>query len=239
MFGRKTERDTATTRSVDDRPFRARGGVSGGAVFTGVVVAIGAMAIFTVLIAAVLIGLGLQEEGISQDEAIEVGIWTGVGIVIVQFLSYLWGGYTAGRMARGSGLLNGLLVPLLTLIIAALVGVIAAQIGYSADLNLPFSTENLPLENDYVQDWGAGLGIAALVAMFLGGVVGGMAGQRWHTKLENRVYEDEVVEERTVDVRDDDDDHSTTTTPPPPPATSTTGGAYEERNTTHTTPIQR
>jgi hypothetical protein len=101
MFGRTTtDRDTGVVRTVDDGPFRARGGVSGGAVLTGTVVAFGAFAILSVLIAAVLVGLGLQEGDISQSEAIQAGIWTGIGLVVAQLLAYFWGGYTAGRMAR-------------------------------------------------------------------------------------------------------------------------------------------
>jgi hypothetical protein len=250
MFGR-TERDTVYTRTVEDRPFRARGGVSGGAVLTGTVVAFGAMTILSVLIGAVLVGLGLQEGNISQQEAIQAGIWTGIGIVIAQFLSYLWGGYTAGRMARGSGFINGLLVPILAIVLAGLVLAVAGAIGYSADtsVSLPFSTDTLPWNNDNLQDWTIGLGIATLVAMFLGAILGGLAGQRWHTKLENRVFDEEVVDDdsRTVDVREGtyagagaysatDTSNPTvsdsTTTPPPPPAASTTYGDRSNSTTT-------
>jgi hypothetical protein len=252
MFGR-TERDTVHTRTVEDRPFRARGGVSGGAVLTGTVVAFGAMTILSVLIGAVLVGLGLQEGNISQNEAIQAGIWTGIGLVIAQFLSYLWGGYTAGRMARGSGFLNGLLVPILALVLAGLVLAVAGSIGYSANANvtLPFSTDTLPWNNDNLQDWTIGLGIATLVAMFLGAILGGLAGQRWHTKLENRVFDEEVVDDRrTVDVREGTytgtGTYATTganptvtddeTVPPPPPAATTT---YGDRGNSHTTTAKR
>jgi MFS family permease len=227
MFGRTTERDKVTT--VDERPLRARGGVSGGAILTGTVVAFGAFAILSVLIGAILIGLGLQEGNISQSEALQAGIWTAIGLVIAQFLAYVWGGYTAGRMARGSGFANGLLVPILALLLTGLVVAVATGVGYETNLsvNLPFSADALPWNNESLQDWTVGLSIAFLAAMFLGGILGGLTGQRWHTKLENRVIDEEVVErrdDRTVDVREG----STT------PGYATVGSGGYAANTTGT-----
>jgi hypothetical protein len=60
-------------------------------------------------------------------------------------------------------------------------------LGASANLNLPLTTARLPVDgSSSLVDWGIGLGVAALVAMFAGGVVGGSIGSRWHTKLERR-----------------------------------------------------
>jgi hypothetical protein len=101
-------------------------------------------------------------------------------------LAYLWGGYTAGRMARGAGVLNGLLVPVVAILLALIIGAIGAALGATVNLNLPLSTARLPVQGVNVVNWGVGLGVAALVAMFVGGILGGMLGARWHTKLERR-----------------------------------------------------
>jgi hypothetical protein len=178
---------------VTREPVEARGGVSGGAILTGVVVAFGAMLILTALIGAVLAALGVSETSISQGDAIDAGIGAGMALVVAQFLSYLWGGYTAGRMGRGAGIANGLLVPVVAILVAVLVGAVAAAVGATSNLNLPFTTNRLPLENDYLVNWSIGIGIASLVAMFLGGILGGILGARWHTKLERRVYEEDNV----------------------------------------------
>ena len=197
MFGRKEETHSTTTSThLRDVP-RARGGVSFGTVLTGVVVAFGAMFLLSALVGGVLAGLGYLESGdISTGEAIEAGIGAGIALVVAQFLSYLWGGYTAGRMSRGAGAMNGFLVPLLAIVVAIAVGGVATALGAEANLNLPFSTNRLPLENDALVDWGLGIGIASLVAMFLGGILGGLMGARWHTKLERR--ELETTEERHI-----------------------------------------
>ena len=181
MFRRNT--DVTTTHPVE-----ARGGIAGGAILTGVVVAFGAMFILSALIGGVLTALGIAETDISRGEAIDAGIGAGMAFVAAQFLSYLWGGYAAGRMARGAGLANGLLVPLVALILGGLTVAAVAALGATANLNLPFTENRLPMENDYLVNWGLGIGIAGLIAMFLGGALGGGMGARWHTKLERGVY---------------------------------------------------
>jgi hypothetical protein len=38
---------------------------------------------------------------------VDAGIAGDIAFAIAMLLAYLWGGYTAGRMARGAGVLNG------------------------------------------------------------------------------------------------------------------------------------
>lgn len=222
MFGKSSD----TTHSRHDVAVdpRARGGVAFGPILTGVVVAFGAMFLLSALIGGVLVAMGLVDTSISTGDVINAGLGAGIALVVAQFLSYLWGGYTAGRMARGSGLANGLLVPLTAIIVAILVGGIATALGANANLNLPFTTNQLPTENGNLVDWGVGIGIASLVAMFLGGALGGGMGARWHSKLEHahgteveqrtertdsdRGYEArsdrDAAERREVDLREDE-----------------------------------
>lgn len=178
------------------RPIEARGGVSGGAILTGVVVAFGAMFLLGAVIGGILTALGVAETDITRGEAVDAGIGAGIAFVVAQFLSYLWGGYTAGRMGRGAGIANGILVPVVALILAAVTGAVVASLGATANLNLPFTENRLPLENDYLVNWGIGIAIASLVGMFLGSAIGGALGARWHTKLERDVYEETPVTTR-------------------------------------------
>ena len=178
----KTEGETSTHSAP-----RARGGLSLGGVLTGVVVAFGAMFLLSGIIGGLLVLLGVSDTNVTGEEAVQAGIAGGIAYVLAMFLAYLWGGYTAGRMGRGAGVLNGVLVPLAAIVLALIVGAIAAALGASANLNLPLTTARLPIQgNGSLVDWGIGLGVAALVAMFAGGVVGGSLGSRWHTKLERR-----------------------------------------------------
>lgn len=192
----------------------ARGGVSGGAVVTGVVVAFGAMFLMSAIVGGVLTAMGLTADDVTTSEVIDAGLGAGILLVVAQFLAYMWGGYTAGRMGRGAGALNGGLVPLVAIAIAIAVGAVVASLGATANLNLPWSTSRLPLENDFMVDWGLTISIGALIAMFLGGIVGGALGARWHTNLERRTLEEATPTGPSVDLRDDRPVTSTTTTPP-------------------------
>ena len=193
MFSRDSER-TVSTSSVAVQPIQARGGVTGGSVFTGVVVAFGAMFLLSALIGGILVALGLLDTTVTPGDAVNAGIGAGIALVIAQFLAYLWGGYTAGRMGRGSGLANGLLVPVVAIIVGLAIGGVVTSLGVTVNLNLPLSVNRLPIESDYLVNWGIGIGIASLIAMFLGGIVGGAAGVRWHSKLEHDSYEEYVEE---------------------------------------------
>ena len=208
MLGRDrdTHTHTRTTEGARPVPLVARGGVSPGAILTGVVVAFGAMFVLTAVISGILVALGLSEN-LSPCEQTEVGIATGIGLVVAQFLSYTWGGYAAGRMSRGAGAANGILVALLALVIGVAVGAIAAGIGATEDLRTPFNSSQLPADGEVLR-WGAGLAIAAVAAMFLGALIGGAMGSRWHTKLERSKLEergtdrDERTGAETIDLRE-------------------------------------
>ncbi|MFP5298493.1 MAG: hypothetical protein ACLGHL_05865 [Actinomycetota bacterium] len=184
MFGSRNRVVTTTDAPV------ARGGVSGGPVITGVLVALGAMFLLSAIVAGVLSSLGYLDD-VVDGATVELGIGAGIALIVAQFLAYMWGGYTAGRMSRGAGAANGLLVPLMAIVIALLVGAVAAFLGAETQMNLPFTTSRLPIENDLLVEWGPAVGIASLVAMFLGGLIGGIAGARWHTKLERAALEEE------------------------------------------------
>lgn len=193
MFGRSRDHDETTVARTDRERVEvdnARGGVAFGPILTGVVVAFGAMFLMLALVGGVLATTGVASD--LESNAVEAGLGAGMALVVAQFLSYLWGGYTAGRMGRGAGALNGLLVPLVAIVVAVIVGAIATGLGESANLNLPFTVNRLPLESDLLVDWGVAIGIASLVAMFLGGLIGGALGERWHTRLERRVYDENV-----------------------------------------------
>lgn len=187
MSSRQSPARTGTNSVEVDR---ARGGVSFWSILTGVVVAFGAFLLLSSIIGGILSALGIAEGGIpSGSEAVEAGIGAGIGLVIAQFLSYLWGGYTAGRMARGKGLTNGILVPVLAIVVLLVLGAIATFVannvsGVSAQDAQGVQELGLPLGK--LADIGTAIGIGMLVAMFLGGALGGKMGERWHSKLEER-----------------------------------------------------
>lgn len=209
---------------------------------TGVVVAFGAMFLLLAIIGGIVVALGYADANIAADQAVRAGIGAGIAFAVAQLLAYYWGGYTAGRMARGAGLGNGLAVPLFAILMALLVGGIVALLGGSANLNLPFAVNRLPIKENFTVDWGVGISIASLAAMFIGGALGGIAGSHWHTKLERKVYEEEqsaAIAQNEAKSRTDvvtTADRRVVATPPAT-ATSTSETATSETGTTaHATP---
>jgi hypothetical protein len=180
-----TDTDRKDVRVIRE-PDRTRGGLSPLGIITGLLVALGAFVVLTALIGGILAATGVVEGGISPQEATGVGTAAGVGLVIAQFLAYLWGGYTAGRMARGSGVLNGILVPIVAIVLVAILGALVAGIADQTTNLRPEQIQQLPLPLGSLSDLGSIVGIALLVAMLLAGALGGALGQRWHTKLEKR-----------------------------------------------------
>ena len=170
-------------------------------VLAGVLVAYGAFAIIAGITGAVLNGLGVDTEALSDNDWRQLGIGTGVAVGLSLLLSYLFGGYVAGRMARRGGAMNGLLVFVVGLLLAAGVG---AAIGTQADSSA--LTDNLrsigvPTSGDEYTAIGTIAGLAALAAMLIGSLLGGIAGERWHGKLLTRALDPTVG----PDHRDDHD----------------------------------
>jgi hypothetical protein len=199
MFRRHSDERPVSTDATAEVT-TARGGVLFGPIITGVLVAFGAMFLLSALIAGVIAGLGYADE-ISSGETFEVGAAGAIALLVAQFLAYMWGGYTAGRMSRGAGLANGVLVPIAAIVVALIVIAVAAVLGATTQLNLPFTDLRLPVEEDLIIDWGPEVGVASLIAMLIGGALGGLMGARWHTKLERataaRVAEERAEAERT------------------------------------------
>ena len=158
------------------RRFGIRGGVSLPAAFTGALVAMGAMVLFLSITAGALAAAGIINKSgtVETTSIVRATVLTGVGLVVAQFLAYLWGGYTAGRMARGAGGLNGFLVPIAAIVLAAGIG---ALVGY-------LETTRLPIDRDLKIHLGIGIAAVSVLAMFVGGIAGGVRGARWHRKLE-------------------------------------------------------
>lgn len=180
---RRTEVDTPR-EPVLTHIDRARGGVSLWSILSGTLVAFGAFVVIAAIVGSILAGTGITERGINPEDVRAAGIGSAIGLIIAQFLAYLWGGYTAGRMARGSGALNGVLVALTGIVLVIILGSVVAAVGPEAGVQAP-DPQTFPLPLNEMQDIATGAGIGLLVAMFLGAALGGRMGARWHTRLED------------------------------------------------------
>ena len=106
-------------------------------------------------------------------------------------LVFAWGGYTAGRMGRGMGWLNGFLTAAAVAVIAA-IGLGGAELvhqgpGLDLHLHLPAGWPHVAL---FVDRWVAAAVGAALA--IVAAAIGGAVGARWHTGMERRAYREET-----------------------------------------------
>lgn len=168
-------------------------------VLAGVLVAYGAFAIIAGITGAVLNGLGVDTDALSDNDWRQLGIGTGIAVAASLFLSYLFGGYVAGRMARRGGAMNGLLVFVLGILLAVGVG---AAIGTQADgdaLLGNLRSIGVPTTGEEYSAIGTVAGLGALAAMLIGAILGGIAGERWHGKLLARALDPTVGPDHSDD----------------------------------------
>ena len=172
--------------------------VSLGSVLAGVLVSYGAFAILAGLTGAVLSALGVETEALSDNDWRQLGIGTGIGVAVSLFLSYLFGGYVAGRMARRAGAMNGFLVFVVGILLAVGVG---AAIGTQADGDALMSnlrSIGVPTSGEEYSAIGTIAGLAALAAMLFGAILGGISGERWHGKLLTRALDPTIGPEHAT-----------------------------------------
>jgi hypothetical protein len=159
------------------------GSTSFPSIVAGTLVAFGAVAIVMAIAGAVGAKVGLTTEGISTQDWRNAGIAGAAIAAVVLFLSFFFGGYTAGRMGRRAGMRNGLGVFVLAALVIAVVAGLAAWLGDPDSVRQAASDTGVPTSANTWSDIGLGAGIAALVAMVLGAVLGGIRGERWHGRF--------------------------------------------------------
>jgi hypothetical protein len=154
-------------------------------VLAGVLVAYGAFAVLAALVGAAAAAIGLNTDLAGNDWA-SLGVGSAIAVAVVLLLAYLFGGYVAGRMARRAGLLNGLAVFVLAVLLVAVVAAIAASQADTDAVQANLRSLGIPTTGTEWGRVGTVAGIGSLAAMLVGALVGGVLGERWHTKLTRR-----------------------------------------------------
>ncbi len=166
------------------------GSVSLVSVLAGVLVAYGAFAVLVGVAAAIVDALNVKTDIVTTDYE-QLGVTGGLIVAGILLLSYLFGGYVAGRMARRAGVANGLVVAILGLAIAA--GVAALVRASDAEtINTSLRSFGVPTTADEYGQAFTVAGIASLAAILIGSLLGGSLGERWHGKLLARAVDPTV-----------------------------------------------
>lgn len=177
---------------VVEREQEAFGGIKIGAAFFGWLSAMGMAVLLTALIAATgaAIGLGniedLDEAADAAGQNFEtVGIIGAVLLVLVMLVAYYCGGYVAGRMSRFNGSRQGLAVWLWSLAIAIVVALLGLAFGSRFDI---FANVNvfprIPLSEGELTAGSIITAVLLLVASLVGAILGGIAGTRYHRRVD-------------------------------------------------------
>jgi hypothetical protein len=170
------------------------GGMKFGCSFFGWLTATGTAVLLTGLLAALGTALGVNgvfgAQPADNQNIRTLGLVSGIVLLVVVLVAYFAGGYVAARMARFSGLKQGLGVWLWAIIFTIVVAVIGLVAGNSVDLlsrvnGLP----QLPVDQGTL----TGGGIITLVAIALislvGALLGGLAGMRYHRRVDRAGFE--------------------------------------------------
>lgn len=167
------------------------GGMKIGSAFFGWLAATGLIVMVIAALAAAGVGIGTVT-GTTVDQALQegqtgtqtVGLIGGMVLLIILFAAYLAGGYVAGRMARFNGARQGLAVWLWGVVMTALIVGIAALVGSQQDITAVFNLPRLQIgEQTGTIATLIGIALAAVVAL-VGAILGGLAGMRFHRKVD-------------------------------------------------------
>jgi hypothetical protein len=168
------------------------GGFKFGSAFFGWLTATGTAVLLTALVAAAGAAIGLGSAGSATNavnaaskNAGTIGLVGAIALVGVIFVAYFCGGYVAGRMARFSGIKQGLAVWLWAVAIAIVVAIVTAIAGsqYNVLGNLN-SFPRIPIGEANVTLAGVLTVVAVAVVSLIGALVGGLSGMHYHRKVD-------------------------------------------------------
>ena len=194
--GTDTSRTPMDRTSVLNREKNAHGGVKVGSAFFGWLTATGTAVLLTALIAATGTAVGLPGSGdlgraVSQAadtataNAATIGVAGAVAVLVVLLVAYFCGGYVAGRMARFDGVKQGFAVWAWAVVIAVVVAVLAAVAGGEYDvLGRLNSFPRIPVDSGSLTAGAVVTVVAAAVVALVGAVLGGLAGMRFHRRVD-------------------------------------------------------
>jgi hypothetical protein len=167
------------------------GGVKAGSAFFGWVTAMGMTVLLTALLTAFGAGVGLATDtdlGSAADSVArnpDATAWiSAIALVLVLLLAYFSGGYVAGRMARFSGIRQGVAVWLWAIVAAIVVAALSAIADVRFDaLGQLNGVPQVPLGGEFDALGWIALAIAVIVPL-LGAILGGQSGMHYHRRVD-------------------------------------------------------
>ncbi|HEU4807515.1 MAG TPA: hypothetical protein VFT01_04575 [Homoserinimonas sp.] len=177
---------------VAEREQERFGGVKIGSAFFGWLAAMGMAVLLTALTAAAGAAIGLSAGGELEDatdaaaeNAETVGLIGAIALIVIMLVAYYCGGYVAGRMARFNGAMQGVAVWIWAVVIAVVVAILAAiggtEFNILANVN---GFPRIPINEGDLTTSSIIIVVLLAVASLIGAVLGGMAGMRYHRRVD-------------------------------------------------------
>jgi hypothetical protein len=175
-------------RSTLQREKAEFGGMRFFLAFFGWLTATGAVVLLSAIVTGVLALLGVQSStsklttsGSAVQTAGVVGV---IVLAVVLFVGYYAGGYVAGRMARFSGVKQGLAVWIWAVIVAVLAAAAGAISANALGAFKQLNTAGLPVSGSLATVAGIVVLAVAIVFSLGGALLGGHAGMRFHRRVD-------------------------------------------------------
>lgn len=178
----------STDPARDPRTESDFGGSSIGSSFFGWLVATALSVLLAALVVAVssLAGVHLVRSDLAATSDIN-GLPAAIGLLVVLAVSYLGGGYVAGRLARFRGVRAGFgvwaIAGLATILLAALGALIGSQFNLLAQIQLP----RLALAGTSVAVGGVVTMIVSSAITLAASLLGGRLGERYHARIDQHL----------------------------------------------------
>jgi len=179
-------------RDVVAREKEEHGGVKIGSAFFGFLTAVGVGVLLTALLTAAGTAVGVASgtkvgdlTSTASKSTSTIGIVGGIVLLLIVFVAYYCGGYVASRMARFNGIKQGVAVWVWALVVAILLAILGAVAGNEYNiLSQLNSFPRIPVSEGDLTTGGIIALVAVLAASLFGAVVGGLAGMRFHRKVD-------------------------------------------------------
>src|SRR6478752_5744939 len=194
-----------TRQTVVAREKEQFGGIKVGSAFFGWLTATGTAVLLTALVAAGGTAVGLATNTDVNDAVDQasnnqtIGLAGIIVLLVILLIAYYCGGYVAGRMARYNGARQGFMVwiwALIAAIVVAALGMVAGQrFNILANLN---SFPRIPINEGELNTLSIIAAIVVAAVALVGAVLGGLAGMRFHRRVDRAGFSRATVEEHPV-----------------------------------------
>jgi hypothetical protein len=161
------------------------GGIRWGSAFFGLLSAIGLASILLGIAAAAGVALNVSEiKDVANGNADTIGLGGAILLLVGLAIAWYCGGYVAARMARFDGARQGIGVWAWTVVLGAALAIAAVIGGSEYDVFKQLNLPNVAVGDASLTTGGVVTLAAAVVVTLLFAIFGGLAGDRYHRRVD-------------------------------------------------------